>query len=211
MTETGFNAKEHLRFRKLLEVAHSTTYTGERDAAMSAATRLAAAHGMTLREAAGMAEAPANAEPALRQRPRRASGFPADFGAAGPESMGNWWKAQQQRPAGPVPEYRTEIDKLVAEKKRHAEAMADAIMRGLDAEERAKAARAAAAHSRLRLRPAKRGSWRARPEFIRVLLTETGMSAKEIAAAAGVTIYDVFREKLLLRRASLAVSENPAA
>jgi len=27
------------------------------------------------------------------------------------------------------------------------------------------------------------------------------MSAKEIAAVAGVTIYDVFREKLLMRRA----------
>jgi hypothetical protein len=37
-----------------------------------------------------------------------------------------------------------------------------------------------------------------------VLLAETGMSAKEIAAVAGVTIYDVFREKLLMRRPKAA-------
>ena len=30
------------------------------------------------------------------------------------------------------------------------------------------------------------------------------MTAKEIAAAAGVTIYDVFREKLLMRRVPVA-------
>lgn len=203
MAETGFTAKEHLRFRKLLEVAHSTTYNGERDAALNAATRLAASHGMSLREAAGMADAPGEPEPTQRHRPRRPSGFPADFGAAGPENLGTWWK-QPQRPAGPTHEYRTENEKIAAEKKRRDEAMEDAIRRGLDAEERAKAARAAAAAGRVHLRPAKRGSWRARPEFIRVLLTETGMTAKEIAAAAGVTIYDVFREKLLLRRSIIA-------
>ena len=84
------------------------------------------------------------------------------------------------------------------------QAMADAIRRGLDAEERKAAERAATARVQLKLRPGKRGAWRARPEFIRVLLTETGMTAKEIAAAAGVTIYDVFREKLLMRRAGAA-------
>ncbi len=204
MTETGFTAKERVRFRKLLEVAHSTTYTGERDAAVSAATRLAAAHGMSLREAAGMTEAPVVSDPGPRQRPRRPSGFPADFGAAGPENMGTWWQHARRPAAGPSAEYRTESERVAAEKKRRDEAMDDAILRGLDAEERAKAARAAAASGRLHMRPAKRGSWRARPEFIRVLLTETGMTAKEIAAAAGVTIYDVFREKLLMRRVPVA-------
>ena len=199
MSETGFTAKERSRFRKLLEVAHSTTYSGERDAAMNAAIRLATAHGMTLREAAGMADAAeAPEQPAPRQRPRRPRGFPADFGAASPEHMGMWWK-QPQRPAGGA-QYRTEAEQHAAEKERHATAMEDAIKRGLDAEERAKAARMAATQHRLRLRPGKRGAWRARPEFIRVLLTETAMSAKEIAAAAGVTIHDVFLEKLLLRR-----------
>jgi len=199
MTETGFTAKERSRFRKLLEVAHSTTYDGERDAAMSAAVRLATSHGMTLREAAGMADAAEAPEPAPRQRPRRSSGFAADFGGASPEHMGVWWK-HQQRPQSGTAQYKTEHERVAAEKERLAAAMEDAVKRGLDAEERAAAARATTNSHRLRLRPGKRGTWRARPEFIRVLLTETAMSAKEIAAAAGVTIYDVFREKLLMRR-----------
>ena len=202
MTDTGFNAKEHARFRKLLEVAHSTTYSGERDAAIQAATRLAAAHGMTLREAAGMSEpAPPAAEPAMRQRPRRPSGFAADFGAADPEKMGKWWQ-HPNRQAHTDHSHRSEAERDAADKKRHEEAMEDAIKRGLDAEERAAAARAAAQRGRSHMRPGKRGAWRARPEFIRVLLTETAMTAKEIAAAAGVTVYDVFKEKLLLRRAA---------
>lgn len=203
MSETDFTAKERLRFRKLLEVAHSTTYTGERDAAMNAATRLAVSHGMTLREAAGMADTPEVSEPAPRQRPPRPSGFPADFGAASPEKMGRWWRAPH-KPSGATTGFRTDNEIQADDKKRHAEAMADAIRRGLDAEERAAAEKAARARTNLKLRPSKRGSWRARPEFIRVLLTETAMSAKEIAAAAGVTVYDVFREKLLMRRQSVA-------
>ena len=202
MSDAGFTAKERLRFRKLLEVAHSTTYDGEREAAINAATRLAESHGMNLREAAGMADPATPAEePAMRQRPRRPSGFPADFGAASPEKMGAWWKHPHRDAAG-AQGYRTESDRHTAEKNHHAEAMADAILRGLDAEERATAERAAAARGRMQARPSKRGSWRARPEFIRVLLTETGMTAKEIAAAAGVSIYDVFLEKLLMRRAA---------
>ena len=204
MSDTGFTEKERVRFRKLLEVAHSTTYAGERDAAMNAATRLASSHGMTLREAAGMAEAPDTPEPAIRQRPRRPSGFPADFGAANPEHMGTWWKQPQSH--RPTAEFKSESSRVAAEKLRLAEALADALRRGLDSEERASAERTAKARSRAHVRRNKRGAWRARPEFIRVLLMETGMTVKEIAAAAGVTIYDVFREKLLLRRAA-----NPGA
>ncbi len=199
MSESGFSAKERLRFRKLLEVANSTTYSGERDAALGAATRLAESHGMNLREAAGMAEERAP-EPGPRDHPRRPAGFAADFGAAGPEYMGRWWHQGNQK--GPATySYRSDAEQHAAEKKRRDEALADAILRGLDAEERKAAERAATRASQLRVRAGKRGAWRARPEFIRVLLTETGMTAKEIAAAAGVTIYDVFREKLLLRRA----------
>jgi hypothetical protein len=201
MTETGFTAKERLRFRKLLEVANSTTYGGERDAALAAATRLATSHGMSLREAAGMAEAPERPEPGPREHTRRAGGFRADFGAAGPENMGRWWRTPRNTSAGPSHGYQTDQEKHAAEKRRRDEAMADAIRRGLDAEERKAEEKAARARTHLNLRPGKRGSWRARPEFIRVLLTETGMTAKEIAAAAGVTIYDVFKEKLLMRKA----------
>jgi len=203
MADTGFTAKEQLRFRKLLEVANSTTYSGERDAALNAAARLAAAHGMTLREAAGMSEPVHEPEPAMRQRPRRPSGFAADFGAAGTENLGTWWRHPHSGRAantGAGHNYKTESERVAAEKKRRDEAMADAVRRGLDAEERAAAERAARRQTHVRAN--KRGAWRARPEFIRVLLTETAMTAKEIAAAAGVTIYDVFREKLLMRRAT---------
>ncbi|MSO73283.1 MAG: DUF2786 domain-containing protein [Rhodospirillaceae bacterium] len=200
MNETEFTAKERSRFRKLLEVANSTTYIGERDAAMNAATRLAAGHSMTLREAAGMAEAPDAPEPDLRQKPRRPGAFGAGFGAAAPEYMGTWWR-QPHQPARPSAGFQPESERVAAEKRRLAEAMADAVGRGLDAEERAAAERAVSARSRRHIRTGKRGAWRARPEFIRVLLVETGMTAKEIAAAAGVTIYEVFREKLLMRRA----------
>ncbi len=200
MTETEFTAKERLRFRKLLEVANSTTYAGERDAAMAAATRLATAHGMSLREAAGMADAPEKPDPSPREHPRRAHGFAADFGAAGTENVGKWWRTPHHGAAASQG-HQTDNERLAAEKKRHADAMADAIRRGLDAEERKAAERAAVARTRMRLKPGKRGAWRARPEFIRVLLTETAMTAKEIAAAAGVSIHEVFREKLLMRKA----------
>jgi len=80
--------------------------------------------------------------------------------------------------------------------------MEDAIRRGLDEDERkaeeAKRRRAETLRQRGGLKR-KNAAWRPRPEFVRVLLMETNMSAKDIAAVAGVTIYDVYREKLLLR------------
>lgn len=201
MSDTSFTAKERLRFRKLLEVANSTTYAGERDAALNAATRLATSHGMSLREAAGMADAPEKPDPNPREHPRRAHGFAADFGAAGTENVGKWWRTPHRGPGSTTHGFHTDNEILAAEKQRHAKAMADAIGRGLDAAERKAADKAAKARATMKLRPGKRGSWRARPEFIRVLLTETAMTAKEIAAAAGVTVHEVFREKLLMRKA----------
>lgn len=207
MTVQEFTAKERLRFRKLLEVANSTTYEGERDAALHAATRLAASHGLSLREAAGMADHRTDAresrDKTTKHHPRPA-GFPADFGAAGPETMGRWWSQRRgaEHPEQTAAGFQSEVERYAAEKRRHAEAMADAIRRGLDEDERkaeeAKKRRAEALRARGGLKRSN-NAWRPRPEFIRVLLTETTMSAKDIAAAAGVTIYDVFREKLLLR------------
>lgn len=198
MTATEFTVKERLRFRKLLEVANSTTFEGERDAALTAATRLAAAHGMTLREAAGMSEL-AGAGTAARHRPRASAGFRADFGAAGADAMGRWWtRPDQKANYGAGTGYRSEDERIAAEKRRRDEALADALRRGLDADIRAEEARRAARKSTY-VRPSKRGNWRSRPEFIRILLRETAMTAKEIAAAAGVSVYDVFKEKLLMR------------
>lgn len=207
MTTASFTTKERQRFRKLLEVAHSTTYEGERDAALEAAARLAANHGLSLREAAGMAEqkhAPPDAQSRAAKRTDRPAGFPADFGAASPEAMGRWWSQRREQESNTefYQGYRSEVERYAAEKRRHAEAMAEAVRRGLDAEERAAEERKARRAETLRQRGGTRRSssaWRPRPEFVRVLLAETSMSAKEIAAAAGVTIYDVFREKLLMR------------
>ena len=191
----GFTDKERLRFRKLLEVAYSTAFSGEREAALGAATRMAVARGMTLREAAGISD-----EKPPRPAPRANAHYRADFGAANPDAMGTWWT--RRPPPQSTAYHRTEAERVAAEKDRLAEAMEDAIKRGLDADERKAretAARRKATHT---ARPARRGSsWRSRPEFVRVLLSETCMTAKEIASVAGVTIYDVFREKLLMRRA----------
>lgn len=207
MSVTDFSVKERLRFRKLLEVAYSTTFAGERDAALAAASKLAEAHGMTLHEAAGMKD-PVREETKPQPRPRGHAGFAADFGAAGPDHMGRWWARQTARGRGQA---NTSADhaaattaaREAAEKKRRDEAMADAFRRGLDAEEIKARAKAEERARRPAMRkPGNRGPWRSRPEFVRVLLAETRMSAKEIAAVAGVTIYDVFREKLLMRRSA---------
>jgi len=189
-----FSLKERLRFRKLLEVANSSTFAGERDAALAAATRLATSHGMSLREAAGMAEE----EPSPKRASRRASGFPSDFGAMRAASL-NREPRKHGRVYGRYPR-STPTDSVHNEEKlRHDAALADAIQRGLDAEERAAAVKAAEKARNFYRRP-NRQAFRSRAEFIRVLLAETHMSAREIAATAGVTIYDVFREKLLMRR-----------
>ena len=205
MSVADFTAKDRLRFRKLLEVAYSTTFAGERDAALNAATKLAESHGMSLHEAAGLKE-PAREEPRPQARPHGPAGFAADFGA-GRDNMGRWWQRYGQRARPPEAEHAavTEAARAAAEKKRRDEALEDAFRRGLDAEEikaRTKAEARAANGGRPIRRPGNRGPWRSRPEFIRVLLAETQMSAKDIAAVAGVTIYDVFREKLLMRRSA---------
>ena len=214
MTVPQFSAKERSRFRKLLEVANSTTYEGEREAALSAATRLAAAHGLSLREAAGAEHRAEAREPGERApKPHtRPAGFPADFGAASAEQMGRWWSQRRGSEAGEaVAGFQSEHERYAAEKRRYADAMADAIRRGLDEDERkaqeAKRRRAETLRQRGGIKR-KNSAWRPRPEFIRVLLTETTMSARDIAAVAGVTIYDVFREKLLMRSQG---KQTPAA
>lgn len=207
MSVPQFTAKERQRFRKLLEVANSTTYEGERDAALQAATRLAAAHGLSLREAAGMADHAEAAESPREHHAKshnRPAGFPADFGAASAAQMGRWWSKRRgnEKADDTSAGFQTELERDAADKRRYAEALADAIRRGLDEDERkaeeAKRRRAETLRARGGLKR-KNSAWRPRPEFVRVLLRETSMSAKEIAAAAGVTIYDVFREKLLMR------------
>src|SRR5688572_33334807 len=116
MTVSQFTAKERIRFRKLLEVAHSTTYEGERDAALQAATRLAATHGLSLREAAGMADHRTDTQETPRERTPKAhsrpAGFPADFGAASPEQMGRWWSQRRGPDGADASGFQTELERL---------------------------------------------------------------------------------------------------
>jgi hypothetical protein len=194
-----FTDKDRKRFRRLLELAHSTTFDGEREAAMGAATRLAEANGMTLREAAGMAEKVEEVAHAKRHSPPQRPRPHADawMRAATPEDLAF---AMRRRAARQQSAYRSDHDAQMADKRRYEQALADAMRRGLDAEERRRKQRLAAIELAARRRSSK--SWRPRGEFVRVLLTETKMTVREIAATAGVSIYDVFREKLLLRKAA---------
>lgn len=180
----NFSAKDRERFRKLLEVANSTSYEGEKDAALAAATRLARSHGMSLHEAAGMGE-----EDALRHQARKERHRRKRANAARAADFGDTFRARKGA-------YHNQSEALNAEKQRYEKAMADAIRRGLQIDEAA-----AKVERPAYVRRTGTGAWRSRPDFIRVLLKETQMSAREIAATVGVSVHDVFKEKLLMRQA----------
>ena len=174
--------REREKFRKLLEVANSTTYEGEKEAALAAATRLAKSRGMSLHEAAGMSESietrgeERKARRAAKNR-KPSSEFDDSFTA-------------------PSNTYRSESEQLSAEKKRHKKAKEDAVRRGLQVDDKVKKTKKKPPSTKR----ASSGSWRSRSEFIRVLLRETRMSVSEVASTAGVPINEVFKEKLLMRQ-----------
>ena len=192
-----FSPKDRRRLRQFLELANSTEFTGEREAALAAATRLAENHGMTLREAVGMSEHDETAT--ARAHQAREAAQPQ----APPDPMDVFSRRFGFRPRRAAPEhtaqFRTEEERVAHEKKKFEEALADARRRGLDAAEIRRARNRDWLHARSR-------STRQRPraEFVRVLLKETTMTAREIALTAGVSVYEVFREKLLLRRVAAA-------
>lgn len=93
--------------------------------------------------------------------------------------------------------YRSEGERVAAEKRHYDQAMEDAVRRGLRVDEDRPVSK-----KPLKARRAGSGSWRSKPDFIRVLLKETRMSVSEIASTAGVSVNEVFKEKLLMRQAS---------
>lgn len=193
-----FSDKDRRRLRQFLELANSTAFDGEREAALAAATRLAETHGMTLREAVGMSEADERAATAHRPQPHqppphRPSSAQDPFGQF-EQKFGFGRKAPN---AEQIHQFRTEAERVAHEKRVRDAAMAEAYRRGLDAEEIRRKRRAEWLHTRK-----SSTRWRPRAEFIRVLLRETQMTAREIAQTAGVSVYEVFREKLLMRRAA---------
>lgn len=182
-TTQNLTERERDRFRKLLEVANSTTYEGEKEAALAAATRLAQSRGMSLHEAAGMADPPKDYKRAARnrQKPKKKDA--------------EWGFGDTLRTSKPNQKYRSESERLAAEKRHHDQAMADAVKRGLQLDDEENNSKKAPITRR-----AGSGSWRSRPDFIRVLLRETRMSVHEIASTAGVSVHEVFKEKLLMRQ-----------
>ncbi|MBT5241832.1 MAG: DUF2786 domain-containing protein [Rhodospirillaceae bacterium] len=177
--------RERDKFRKLLEVANSTTYEGEKDAALAAATRLARSRGMSLHEAAGMADTSNDHKPTTRER-QQARKRDTE------RSFGDTIRTPASRE-----KYRSEGERVAAEKRHYDQAMEDAVRRGLRVDEDRPVSK-----KPLKARRAGSGSWRSKPDFIRVLLKETRMSVSEIASTAGVSVNEVFKEKLLMRQAS---------
>ena len=179
----SFTAREREKFRKLLEVANSTTYQGEKDAALAAATRLARSRGMSLHEAAGMADR----EPELQRR-QNPSHRRNGFDKAQPD-FGDTFRAKKGTfDAGAYESTETQ-------KRRYEQAMAEAIKRGLKIDPDDSQSGQRQSYTRR----SGSGAWRSRPDFIRVLLRETHMTAREIASTVGVSIHDVYKEKLLMR------------
>ena len=154
MSIADFSAKERQRFRKLLEVAYSTNFTGEREAALNAAGRLAEAHGMTLREAAGMKERAG--APRARSRSTRRAATRVSPPISAPPARRPWAAGGACRAAHSLcsetsrPRADGSRPRIAAEKRRRDEALADAFRRGLDAEERAAEARRARQAARTR-------------------------------------------------------------
>ena len=173
---TEFTESERKRFRNLLELANSSKYEGERENAMSAATRITKKHNMSLDEAARWSPVENTDDKPMPQqefyqRPRKG----ADFSNA----------SQTQRDAD-------------AEKKRWQAAVDKAKDRGLDKAEEAKKAALDAANAR------RTNSKSRRNPIIHanILLKETSLSFDEIADITGLNVYEVVAMKLKSRSAA---------
>ncbi len=169
---TPFTEPERQRFRNLLELANSSPYQGERDNAMAAAERLAGRHGMTLEEAARGGTQGPRPEPPPRQ---------------GPEM----WQERELARVVHLMDYQILLDKA-----RIADAMKEAIARGLEPDPVPQP-----------IRPQYLGGWRPfrsrrRMEpyrHARVLLEETSLPIEEIANITGLDVYKVAGLKLKIR------------
>ena len=167
-----FDEAERKRFHNLLLLANESPYEGEREAALAAAKRMVTARGMTLEEAASGGPPPPRPKP---PRKRKASG-------------------QQARDLDKAA--RMTDDWVDADKARRDAALEEARERGLDAEERR---RAAAAANRV---PRRNKRKRNPKSHAHVLLSETSLPLEEIASMTGLSMYELVGMKLKLRAAS---------
>ncbi len=173
---TRLTQKEQDRFHNLLKLAAESPYEGERVAALLAAERLVAKHGMTLDEAAQRDPVDWEPEPTEAEKVRR--------------------EAEQES----IRRAREEEIARQADKSHWERAWKEARARGLDEaaakeRERAKARTYQQPRSRRRRNPI---------IFANTLLAETGMSLKEIADITQLDIYQVAGLKLKLRKPQAA-------
>jgi len=171
MISRPFNDTERQRFRNLLLLAAESPFEGERINAIAAASRLAARHGMSLREAARN-DPPPPAETEPSQKPTAA----------------RWRMDRDMAAYVHMSEHFIRVDK-----ERRERAMEEALRRGLDAEERR-----AAEQTPFR-RPTMGRSKRNPESHARVLLRETSLPLQEIADLSGLDIYKVVGMKLKMR------------
>jgi hypothetical protein len=171
-----FTEAERNRFRNLLELANDSKYSGERENALAAATRIAQKYNMTLDEAAGwkpddIAYFKKSTVDDLYQRPRKATGSSSII------------KNQQS---------------AEEEKKQWQTAMNEAKERGLDKAENAKKAAQEAARSRRHSSKSRRNP----VTHANILLKETSLSFEEISDITGLDVYKIITMKLKSRSAA---------
>jgi len=151
-------------------LANESPYEGERTAALAAAERMAKSRGMTLEEAALGGPVP---ELPKAPRKRKPSGRARD----------------------PDTETRMTEGWVDEDKIRRDAALEEARERGLDGDERR---RAAAAANRVQRR---NGRKREPRSHARVLLEETSLPLEEISSMTGLSMYELVGMKLKMRAA----------
>tara|TARA_R110002110_G_scaffold115008_3_gene285210 strand:+ start:10574 stop:11134 length:561 start_codon:yes stop_codon:yes gene_type:complete len=177
---------ERERFHNLLLMAKESPFEGERTNALEAAERMAQRHDMTLEEAARSGgeglQKPGEQNPAPKP--------PSSFEQAEAEAA-----ARERAFAESARFMRDMEDHARSDKARRDEALKAAYDRGLDAEERRRAERAASRDKTVR----KNGRKRNPLVHARVLLKETRLPIKEIASICGLDVYTVAGLKLKMR------------
>jgi hypothetical protein len=177
---------ERERFHNLLLMAKESPFEGERTNALAAAERMTQRHDMTLEEAARSGgeglQKPGEQSPAPKP--------PSAFEQAEAEA------AALDRAFAENSRFMRDMeDHARSDKARRDQALKAAYDRGLDAEERRRAERAASRDKTVR----KNGRRRNPLVHAQVLLKETQLPLNEIASICGIDLYAVVGVKLKMR------------
>ena len=173
---TRLTQKEQDRFHNLLKLAADSPYEGERTAALLAAERLVAKHGMTLDEAAQRDPVDWEPEPTEAEKVRR--------------------EAEQES----IRRAREEEIRRQADKRHWEKAWTEAKARGLD---EAVAKEQEQAKNRVYYQPRSRRR-RDPVVFAQTLLAETRLTLQDIADITQLDVYKIAALKLKMRNAQAA-------